>query len=61
MEGGGFHTPVRGTMFFGSGTVTPAPSCECDITSFVKGHPKSAPPLRDGTVAARGVESSEKN
>ena len=35
-EGGGFHTPVRGTMFFGSDAVAPEPSRECDITFFVK-------------------------
>ena len=33
MEGGGFHTSVRGTMFFGSGTVTRGLSREYDFTS----------------------------
>ena len=40
-------------MFVGSGAVTPRPSCECDITSFGKGRPKSAQQTHDGTVAAR--------
>ena len=49
---------VRGTMFVGSGAVTLEQSCECDITSFVKGLPESAQQLRDSTVAAcRGRES----
>ena len=52
-----FHTPVRGTMFFGNGAVTPGQSRECDITFFVKGRPKSAQQLRDSTVAARRVQS----
>ena len=56
-EGGGFHTPVRGTMFVCDGTVTPGPSRECDITVFVKGRPKSARQSRDSTVAARRVQS----
>ena len=58
-EGGGFHTPVRGTIFFfvRNGAVTPGPSREGDITSFVKGRPKSARQSRDSTVAARRVQS----
>ena len=57
-EGGGFHTPVRGTMFVRDGAVTPGgPSRECAITFFVKGRPKSARQSRDGTVAARRVQS----
>ena len=56
-EGGGFHTPVRGTMFVRNGAVTPGPSRECDITFFVKGRPKSARQSRDSTVAARRVQS----
>ena len=31
-EEGGFHTPVRGTMFFRDGAVTPGPSRERNIT-----------------------------
>ena len=57
MEGGGFHTPVRGTMFVRDGAVTPGPSRECDITFFVKRRPKSARQSRDSTVAARRVQS----
>ena len=56
-EGGGFHTPVRGTMFVCNGAVTPGPPRECDITFFAKGRPKSARQSRDSTVAARGVQS----
>ena len=56
-RGGGFHTPVRGTMFVRDGAVTPGPSRECDITFFVKGRPKSARQSRDSTVAARRVQS----
>ena len=29
--GGGFHTPVRGTVFVRDGVVTPGPSRKCDI------------------------------
>ena len=48
---GGFHTPVRVTMFGRQWWCdTPAPSCACDITSFVKGRPQSAQRLRDSTV-----------
>ena len=54
---GGFHTPVRGTMFVRNGAVTPGPSRECDITFFVKRRPKSARQSRDSTVAARRVQS----
>ena len=57
MEGGGFHTPVRGTMSVRDGAVAPGPSRECDITFFVKGQPKSARQSRDSTVAARRVQS----
>ena len=53
---GGFHTPVRGTMFVRNGAVTPGPSRECDITFFVKGRPKSAQQSRDSTVAAHRVQ-----
>ena len=49
-EAGGFHTPVRGTVFVRNGAVTPGPSCECEITFFVKGRPKSARQSRDSTV-----------
>ena len=56
-RGGGFHTPVRGTMFVRDGAVTPGPSRECDITFFVKGRPKSARQSRDSAVAARRVQS----
>ena len=56
-RGGGAHTPVRGTMFVCNGAVTPGPSCECDITFFVKGRPKSARQPRDSTVVARSVLS----
>ena len=56
-KGGGFHTPVRGTMFVCNGAVTPGPSRECDITFFVRGQPKSARQSRDSTVAARRVQS----
>ena len=56
-EGGGFHTPVRGTMFVRDGAVTPGPSRECDITFLVKGRPKSARQSRDSTVAARRAQS----
>ena len=31
----GFHTQVRGTMFFGTGASTPGLSRECDITFFL--------------------------
>ena len=55
--GGGFHTPVRGTMFVRNGAVTPGPSHECDITFFVKGRPKSARQSRDSTLAVRRVQS----
>ena len=54
---GGFHTPVRGTMFVRDGAVTPGPSRECDIAFFVKQRPKSAQQSRDSTVAARRVRS----
>ena len=54
---GGFHTPVRGTMFVRDGAVTPGPSRECDITFFVKRRPNSARQSRDSTVAARRVQS----
>ena len=54
---GGFHTPVRGTMFVRNGAVTPGPPRECDITFFVKGRPKSAKRSHDSTVAARRVQS----
>ena len=54
---GGFHTPVRGAVFVRNGAVTPGPSRECDITSFVTGRPKSARQSRDSTVAARRVQS----
>ena len=57
MEGGGFHTAVRGTMFVRDGAVTPGPSRECDITFFAKGRPESAQQLRDSTVAARRAQS----
>ena len=53
---GGFHTPVRGTMFVRDDAVTPGPSRECDITFFVKGRPKSARQSRDSTMAARRVQ-----
>ena len=33
-EGGEFHTPIRGTMFFTTGTLTSGPSRESDITLF---------------------------
>ena len=56
-EGGGFHTPVRGTMLVRNGAVTPGLSRECDITFFVKGRPKSARQSRDSAVAARRVQS----
>ena len=58
MEGRGFHTAVRGTMFVRSGAVTPGPSHECDITFFAKGRPKSAQQLRDSTVAVRRAQST---
>ena len=51
-EGGGFHAPVRGTMFVRNGVVTPEPSRECDIPFFVKGRPRSAQQSRDSTVHA---------
>ena len=44
-------------MFVRDGAVTPGPSRECDITSFVKGWPKSARQSRDSTVTARRVQS----
>ena len=52
-EAGAFHTPVRGTMFVGSGAVTPGSSHECDITFFVKGRTESAQQFHDSTAAAR--------
>ena len=36
-EGRGFHIPTRVKWSFGSGTVTPGPSCECDITFLLRG------------------------
>ena len=36
-EGGGFYIATRVKRFFGSGTVTPGPSCECDITFLLMG------------------------
>ena len=57
MEGGRFHTAVRGTMFVRKGAVTPGPSRECDITFFVKGRLKSARLSRDSTVATRRAQS----
>ena len=58
MEGGGSHDPVRGTLFLGgSGAVTLGPSRECNITSFLKGRPKSAQQLRDSVLAAHSVQS----
>ena len=54
---GGFCTPVRGTMFVRNGAVTPGPSCECDITFFVKGRPKCARQSRDSAVTGRRVQS----
>ena len=54
---GGFHTAVRGTMFVRNGAMTPGPSCECDITFFVQGRPKSAQHLRDSIVGVRGLQS----
>ena len=51
-----FHTQARSAMLFGSGAVTPGPSCECNITSFGNGQPKLAQPLRDSTVAAHRVQ-----
>ena len=44
-------------MFVRNGAMTPGPSCECDITFFVKGRPKSARQSRDSTVATRRVQS----
>ena len=57
-EAGGFHTPVRGTMFVRNGAVTPRPSRECDITFFAKGRPKSVRQSRDSKVAARVPENA---
>ena len=44
-------------MFFGSGTVTPGPSREQDITFFCKRQLKSSQKSRDSTVVARRVQS----
>ena len=57
-RGGGFHTPVRGTMFVCNGAVTPGPSRECDITFFVKGRPKCARQSLDSRVQSVTVPSS---
>ena len=56
-KGEGFDTAVRGTMFVRNGAVTPGPSRKCNITWVVKGRPKPARQLRDGTVAARRAQS----
>ena len=39
-SGGVFHTAGRVTTFVRQGAMTPGPSHECDITSFVKLHNK---------------------
>ena len=57
MEGGGFDTAVRGTMFVRNGAVRPGPLRKCNITWVVKRRPKPARQLRDGTVAARRAQS----
>ena len=44
-------------MFVRDCAVTPGPSRECDITTFVKRRPKIARQSRDSTVAARRVQS----
>ena len=36
-EGGGFYIATRVKRFFGSGTVTPGPSCKSDITFLLMG------------------------
>ena len=55
---GGFHTAVRGIMFVRNGAMAPGPSCECDITFFVKGGPNSAQHLCDSAVAVRRAQAS---
>ena len=49
----------RYKMFVRNGAVTPGPSRECDITSFVKGRPKSSQQLRDSTSG--GTKDAERH
>ena len=49
------HTPVRGTVFFGSGVVTPGPARECDITVFVKGRRTNQISFEPGFGAYQGL------
>ena len=49
--GNGRRGVARGTLFFGSGTVTPGASRECGNTTFVEERPKSAQQLHDCTAA----------